>query len=510
MGKLIKLGLISLVIMGMVGCSMTPTVKEKISETDEKAQAYQQKQSQQSVNVWIPSKVIYPKKDQRNPYIERLEAKEYTLRGYYDEINNLSSKIAEITRIPVIVEQGITNQTQLAGTSATSTSSGTTGAVSSTSSSTNLTKLPFSYSGDLKGLLDLAASRFNVEWEWLDGGQKIRFYKVKTKTYRIAALAGDSTFVSTVSKSASDSASQLETGYNFSELSVWSNIEDAIEAMLSDNGQVVVTPAVGTVTVTDTPINLKPVDDYIAQINESLLKQVLVNVRILSVDISDSESYGLNWDLIYSSLSNQVSGGLTTAISPVASSSELALNIIGNGNWSGSSAFIQALSKQGKVSQVTSNSLTTLNQQPVPIQVGNEQSYLASSETTIDNGQSTTALQPDVISTGFSMNFVPHILTGDELLIQFGIDISDLISLDSVTSGNSTIQTPNKATRNFLQRVKLKSGETLVVSGFEQAKSSSDRQGTAKSEWLSWLGAGVQNDDGRTTLVVLIQPVILD
>lgn len=380
--------------------------------------------------------------------------------------------------------------------------------------------MPFSYSGDLGGLLNLAASKFNVNWEWIGDGKKIRFFKTKSKTYDLRALAGSTTFKNKVMKAggsgssgSGSGSSEQETGVDSSGVSVWEDITKSIEIMLSPEGSVIASQSTGKITVTDTPVFLNVIDNYIESVNETLLKQVVINVRVLAVDISDSESYGLNWDAIYSNIDKNFSVGLSSPFSQATGAADFAVNILSKGKWAGTKAFIQALSTQGDVSQVTSSSEITMNHQPVPIQVGREKSYLASSQTTLNNTVSSTTLQPDLISTGFSMNLVPNIMNNQEILLQFGADISTLINIESISSGGSTIQVPEIETRNFVQRVKLRTGDTLVVSGFEQSNLSGKRSSVGNDAFggfFNFLGGSTVNSDSRTALVILIQPIILD
>lgn len=386
-----------------------------------------------------------------------------------------------------------------------------------------------SYSGPLSGFLDVASARYGVSWEWADNN--IRFYRFATKTFRLTALPGDTTLSAKISNqsggssggasSGGTSASSIqEASAGFSGLSVWKGIEDSIKTMLSSSGKVTVTASTGTVTVTDTPQVLSSIEKFLEQQNASLGRQVVVNVRVLAVDLTDSDSYGINWNVVYNSLSQNFGWTLNNTFDPAVGASSLALKILGtagaatNSNiksWAGSEAMIDALSKQGRVSQVTSASVTTLNNQPAPIQVGRQTSYLASSTTTIGTAgsPSSTTLQPGLITTGFSMNLVPHMLDGGKLLLQYAVDLSSLINLATVSSNGSSIQTPEIETRNFLQRVMLNSGDTLVVTGFEQSNQSGNMQGVGSASNTA-LGGGVKGSTNKTVLVVLIQPVIAD
>jgi type IVB pilus formation R64 PilN family outer membrane protein len=151
----------------------------------------------------------------------------------------------------------------------------------------------------------------------------------------------------------------------------------------------------------------------------------------------------------------------------------------------------------------------TINNQPAPIQVGRQTTYLASSTTTIGTGGAgnTVSLSPGVITTGFSMNVLPHILDNGKMMLQYSGDISALTKITTVTSGDTSIQTPEIDTRNFMQRVIMNTGETLVVTGFEQFTLDGNTQGPGNAEAIA-LGGGVKTKKGKSQLVVLIQPML--
>ncbi len=378
------------------------------------------------------------------------------------------------------------------------------------------------YNGQLSGLYDLVAARYNVSWEWDADG--VRFYKVKSKTFRVAALPGNTSLKSTIgtqtsgnsssgasgtSGSSVNGTSTLEAGTEFTGMSVWTGIEEGIKTMLSADGKLIATPATGTITVTDTPHILERVSKYIDDQNASLSRQVVINVKVLSVDLSDSDEYGINWNAVYNNLNRSLGFTLSNAIAPSAGATNMTMKVLSGSMWDGTTAMIDALSRQGKVSQLTSASMVTLNNQPAPMQVGRQTSYLASSQTTIGTAGSgnTTTLQPGVIVTGFSMNMIPHILDNSKLMLQYSGDISSLIKIDTATSGNSSIQTPEVDTRNFLQRVIMNGGETLVVTGFEQFNLNGTTQGVGDAENIA-VGGGVKTRKGKSVIVVLIQPVL--
>lgn len=387
-----------------------------------------------------------------------------------------------------------------------------------------------SYSGSFSGFLDILTARYGLYWEMGDN-KSVRLFKTKSQTFRVAGLPGAAnmkTAVGTESSgssagggegglggtssqsSSTSSTSESSAGITFDDLSVWTALEQSIKTMLTEYGKVVVTPATGTVTVSDTPPSLEKVAEFVKEQNSAMQRQVLLNVRVLSVDLNDSESYGINWDAVYQNVSKGINTTFSTASGLAQGSGSLSFNVFKtNSAWDGTKVMLEALSKQGRVSQVTSASVMTLNNQPAPLQVGKQRSYLASSTTTIGTGDAgnVTTLQPGVVATGFTMSVLPHILDGGKLMLQYSADISSLLGLETVTSGDATIQTPEIDTRNFLQRVMLNNGETLALSGFEQFSADGNRRGIGSPNNLL-LGGGVNSNSGKTTIVVLIQPVL--
>lgn len=384
--------------------------------------------------------------------------------------------------------------------------------------------------GDLRGLLDAAATRFGVSWKLADGA--ILFYFTDTRTFPVSAIPGDASVNANVMSGAtSDSGSAggmsasgsgqagnqptvsstntANTVVN-SQLSVFNSLSASIKAMLSRYGSVVSSPATGSITVTDTPDVLDEVARFMEAQNRSLSKQVLINVTVLSVDLSDDDSYGINWNAVYQALGTSFSLAntfATTATNPVSFTAQV---ITPNSRASGTQAMISALSQQGKVRRKTSASITTLNNQPVPVQVATQQGYLAAVSTTnTANVGSQTALTPGTVTTGFNMTLLPHVLDNGTVLLQFYTNISALLQLQTVTSGGQQIQTPEIDTRNFLQRVSMKSGQTLVLSGYEATNDNLNQSGVGTPRNYAF-GGGYQGTRDRQEIVILITPVMMN
>jgi type IVB pilus formation R64 PilN family outer membrane protein len=377
--------------------------------------------------------------------------------------------------------------------------------------------------GTLKGLLDAAAARFGVSWRYSDGS--VQFYFTETRSFQIKAIPGDASLSASVGNTASDSGSGGSANQNSStrsnnqatavssKLSVFESLEKSVNTMLSTHGKAVSSPATGTISVTDTPDVLKRVAKFIDDENMSLSRQVIINVTVLAVAASDLDDYGINWNLVYTNLSNQYNVRSTYTSQSSATSFSAAILDTALSKFAGSTLMMQALSSQGKVRRETSASVATLNNQPVPVQVAKQTSFLKSSSTSLTaNVGSTTTLEPGTVTSGFNMSILPHVLSNGTVMLQFSTDMSSLRNIRTVASGtgpNSTaIETPEVDTRNFLQRVAMKSGETLVISGFEQTDDNVDRKGVGDPRFFG-LGGGLRAKSEKEIIVILVTPIAM-
>ena len=115
---------------------------------------------------------------------------------------------------------------------------------------------------------------------------------------------------------------------------------------------------------------------------------------------------------------------------------------------------------------------------------------------------------PGTVTSGFNMSILPHVLTNGTVMLQFSTDISNLRELRSLQSNGSTIEMPALDTRNFLQRVSMKSNETLIISGFEQTDENLSLQGVGHPQNFL-LGGGTNATTGKEIIVILITPTAM-
>ncbi|KAJ8134570.1 hypothetical protein OY671_012217 [Metschnikowia pulcherrima] len=100
-------------------------------------------------------------------------------------------------------------------------------------------------------------------------------------------------------------------------------------------------------------------------------------------------------------------------------------------------------------------------------------------------------------------------IDSDQMSSQFTMNLSTDPRSRTVTSGDNSIEVPEVDSRIFSQRVRLRSGQTSILSGFEQNVDRGNRSGMfSPSNWLT--GGGGSTNNRREVVVILITPIVLD
>ncbi len=376
-----------------------------------------------------------------------------------------------------------------------------------------------SYKGSLSGLLDEVCSYFGVWWKYENG--EIYIYKYTTKTFTLYTLPTKPSM--TASVSSSTGGGSISTG--LSGIDLWANIVTAVKSMLGTGSSLVTDPMNGTLTITATPTEIKKVAKYVHEQNIRLSRQVAISVKVLQVEVD--ESHGLGFDLNAAFEDRTLRGGNISLIgasgpgglSDSEQNSALSMKIL-SGDVTVNAA-MQALATQGTTTLVTSGTVTTMNNKPAPIQVVKTQNYI-SEYTKTNNGSVGGEASYDItvtteeIETGFTMDVLPRIMDHGRLMMLFSLSLSDLLALENVSLGNGEgtsdagyVQNPIKEERGFSQEVALKSGDTLVLSGYERVNTTSTKEGLGNVN-NNLFGGKQKNEQTRSIIVILLTPVVLE
>ena len=301
-------------------------------------------------------------------------------------------------------------------------------------------------------------------------------------------------------------------------ISLWKDIEMNLANMISPNGKCSFNKVAGIVTVTDSPINLDRISSYIDLVNSETGKQILVEVKILEVTLSDEFSYGIDWNAIYNKLGSIRSLSLSSNFTQnLLSPSFFTLTASSPNDTSGTSggiaALIKALQAQGKVEVVSQPKIMLLNNQQAMVQVGTVTSYVANTTTTTTQvGLAQTSATTDQVQEGVTLRLMASILD-DEILIQLTPVVTTLDELRAINMGQgTTIEAPKISTKSMHSLVKIKDGQTIAVGGLITSNNNKKEQGIPFLDKLPYIGGLFEYKSKtltRTELVIFITPKIL-
>lgn len=383
------------------------------------------------------------------------------------------------------------------------------GTISATPGSYNNGSMVLNYHGRLSELLDLVAANFNVSWKYERG--KIVIDSTITRSFDVPALPMVTSLgfaLGEMQETAAGAHAKTDVTVN-----VFEELTAALSKLAGDGFSI--NRSTGVVTVTGSPAVVDRARNYIENLNARLKDQVALSVKVYSVTIKDNEDFALNLAGVFKGAKDSVTLGGAGTAGAIAGGGSLGWALIdGTSQYNGSNAAVKALSERGDVSVVTTASLTTVNGQPVPLQVGQDRDYVKqiTVEKDTEAGTENTTFETDSVSTGFALQLMPRIQRNGDVLLQYGVNIKELVGtddgFDERTIGDNTVQLKRLNQRNFIQNANIPYGQTLVLAGFEQVRSSTNNSGTGHP-LFSLLGGSASASKEREVIVIMITPTVL-
>lgn len=381
----------------------------------------------------------------------------------------------------------------------------------------------FVFRGTLEEALDLMSAKSNIAWKW--NGSSVEVYRFETKNYTLSALAGKTSTSANVSMAGTGTTASGGAGsanatntngvVRTSEITTWDDVRAYLMTLTSKDGKIAVMESSGIITVKDTPMVQATIEKAMKELNDNLGKQIYMDVKIYSVAMNDGDSYGLQWNLAWAQAANRYgitlggSGSGTNATNPISIGTA-----ISSGPFAGTTATLNALSSIGKTSIVNEFTVSTLNGQTTPIGNTTRQDYVKQIKvtTTGSGSEATTNVEvtPDSVYDGLNMSVTPKIQKDlDKILLEYALTINtiDDLSQTFTDSKGNKVTLPKTSIKNILQRSALRSGQTLVLSGFKQNTSKLQNDGLGSANFQ--LAGGSRNAANTSQyLVITVTPYI--
>ena len=401
-------------------------------------------------------------------------------------------------------------------------------------------------------VMKLAREVYGYEYKDSSGGYLVLPARIRSKIFPVnylnisrkgesimAVNSGQISNTNTDSNSSENGSSTGRTSSNNQSSSVnttilsdfWSDLRQTVLSIVGGGAgrSVVVDRHAGLVIVRAMPGELRDVEAYLSDAQESLQRQVILETKIIEVRLNDGFQSGIDWAALSSS------GNALAATTGIINGRNVILdglsdldlsdnidvtNLFALGTRSSNfAALIRLLSTQGEVQVLSSPRVSTVNNQKAIIKVGTDEFFVTDiSSDSVSNVTGTTT-SPDITLTpffsGIALDVTPQISENDEVILHIHPSISEVVDqTKEITLGSETLQLPLafSTVREADTVVRALNGQVVVIGGLMQNISSNDDAGLPGVSDIPAVGSLFKQQskrNNRSELVILLRPIVV-
>ncbi|WP_417441685.1 pilus (MSHA type) biogenesis protein MshL [Idiomarina sp.] len=305
-----------------------------------------------------------------------------------------------------------------------------------------------------------------------------------------------------------------------SETDLWGGLKDVIEGIIGD-GNVVLSPQAGIVSVTASPSKLRAVGDFISVLESRLQRQVILEARIIEVTLNDGYQQGINWSDMASS-----SAGFDVEFNGVTPSNATSAAIGGlfgltyedpANNFTG---MIEMLQTQGTVQVLSNPRVSASNNQKAVIKIGEDEYFVTdvTSRTVLNSGGASSSdsdIEFTPFFSGISLDVTPQISDDGEVILHVHpsvVETSEQEKVITVSGEESVLPLARSNIRESDTIVKARNGEIVVLGGLMQTTNSEEVGKVPLLGDIPLLGelfTNRRNRQEKKELVILLKPTVV-
>jgi general secretion pathway protein D len=358
----------------------------------------------------------------------------------------------------------------------------------------------------------------------------IIFYLKEKDTDVTLSSSSDSTSDATSSDSSGTSGMKIQSS---DEVIFWHELDLELQRVLNRPEDVykaeapIINKNAGIITVTATLKQIKRLEKYLETLQNKVQLQVLIDVQLLSVSMSDGKTTGVDWSQLFKlqniALSAQklIQKGVTDftdtdIIDATIGHSDTTDNNFITMKADGTlSEVIKFLKTQGDVTSISNPKVLTLNNQPALVTSGTEYFYKISTTgiaagSTLDT--TTTSDEIKSVFAGVLLDITPEISDDDTITLKINPSLSEPAS--TIVAGGATDRTtpPDLLRRQLSSVVTVKDGNRIILGGLITTSNSVDIKKVpllGDIPLLSYLFSHEKKIKTVTELVIVITPYII-
>lgn len=270
-------------------------------------------------------------------------------------------------------------------------------------------------------------------------------------------------------------------------------IQGLLEPYLSEYGEITTFEDRNLFLVEDTPAFLR----RIAALRDKIDKppvQVLIEAKILEIQLTDEDSYGLDWSRAFGSGGGDGEFGTQGLAKPLSD------GFFFNFADDEFTATLNALTSQGRVRTLSSPKLLATENVESSVIIGDRRGY--SVVTTINQ---VTTESIEFLESGVILRVIPSVDSSNQIMLVVHPEVSTGV-IDPLTG------IPSQATTEVTTRMIVPDGQTIFVGGLIKHRVDESKSGVPVVSRIPLLGRLFSNRNSITTnteTVVLITPTVV-
>jgi MSHA biogenesis protein MshL len=324
----------------------------------------------------------------------------------------------------------------------------------------------------------------------------------------------------------------------------WKAIETDLHIIVGSAEQkdrsIVINRQSGVVVARAMPQELRDVADYLSKTEATVTRQVVLEAKVIEVELSDAYQAGINWAAVLTDGNRQIFLGQSTppggfdgnllappgrdvTVSPGNTVDGLVANALGGAftfaaNFTDFNAYIELLGLQGRTHVLSSPRVSTLHNQKAIIKAGTDEFFVTGVHSDTTTGQSTTTTVEYELTpffSGVALDVTPQISEDNRVLLHIHPTISDVTDQHktlSVRGSTDILPLALSQIRESDSIVKARSGQIIVIGGLMRE---TRRKQDYKMPFLGDIpGVGrlfrsERNQTSTTELVILLRPLVV-
>ena len=308
-----------------------------------------------------------------------------------------------------------------------------------------------------------------------------------------------------------------------SETDYWKELEETLKMIMKstpeDNSSVVVSPQSGLVTVRGLPSDIQSVKDFIKRSEQNLLRQVILEAKIVEVTLDDDYQQGINWQNVMSSSGN-TNFELNTGAGVFGNGISSTLGGVTNLSFSNVdfSGVVNLLKTQGNVQVLSAPRVTATNNQKAVLKAGEDEYFVTDVSTTTVTGTATTStpeIDLEPFFSGIALDVTPQISEDGDVVLHVHPSVTETSEQQKVITLNEEQYVLPLAQSNIRESdtvIRAKSGEIVVIGGLMQSVTSDNESRVPFLGAIPIIGhlfKSKQETDKKKELVILLKPTVV-